>query len=120
MGCLFGQEYMHISVVYTIMCYNTPQNRDAGESMESLKYIDLFCGIGGFRIATENVCKEKEIEPVCVFSSDIDSDCQITYKPTLVKDQKEEYQSILRKLRPNGLKMKRIVFSSPLHKFVFF
>ncbi len=48
--------------------------------MESLKYIDLFCGIGGFRVATENICKEKEIEPVCVFSSDIDPDCQVTYE----------------------------------------
>ncbi|GAC1427544.1 MAG: DNA cytosine methyltransferase [Ktedonobacteraceae bacterium] len=48
--------------------------------MERLRYIDLFCGIGGFRIATENVYKEKEIEPICVFSSDIDPDCQITYE----------------------------------------
>jgi len=62
------------------MCYNTSQNRDAGERMKRLRYIDLFCGIGGFRLATENVCKEKGIEPVCVFSSDIDPDCQITYK----------------------------------------
>jgi len=48
--------------------------------MERLRYIDLFCGIGGFRLATENICKERDIAPVCVFSSDIDPDCQLTYE----------------------------------------
>ncbi|MDJ0510251.1 MAG: DNA (cytosine-5-)-methyltransferase [Crocosphaera sp.] len=50
-----------------------------------LKYIDLFCGIGGFRIALELVCsqytvKDKKIKPICVFSSDIDSDAQKNYE----------------------------------------
>lgn len=38
------------------------------------KFIDLFCGIGGFRVALE----EKGME--CVFSSDIDKDVQKIYK----------------------------------------
>jgi len=38
------------------------------------RFIDLFCGIGGFRRALE----EKGLE--CVFSSDIDKDVQETYK----------------------------------------
>lgn len=39
-----------------------------------LKFIDLFCGIGGFRIAFEGVgCK-------CVFSSDWDKYAQVTYE----------------------------------------
>ena len=46
----------------------------------SLKYIDLFCGIGGFRVATEIVCKERKIQPLCVFSSDIDRDAIATYE----------------------------------------
>ena len=46
----------------------------------TLKYIDLFCGIGGFRIATEIVCKEFNIESQCVFSSDIDKDVVLTYE----------------------------------------
>lgn len=46
----------------------------------SLKFIDLFCGIGGFRVATEMVCKERNIESRCVFSSDIDPDAQKTYE----------------------------------------
>ena len=45
-----------------------------------LKFIDLFCGIGGFRIAAEQICNEKHIAPVCEFSSDIDSDAQRAYE----------------------------------------
>lgn len=48
--------------------------------MEELRYIDLFCGIGGFRIAMEEACKENNIIPNCVFSSDIDPACQISYE----------------------------------------
>ncbi len=47
---------------------------------EPLRFIDLFCGIGGFRIATEMVCKEKKIKAECVFSSDIDPDAQNVYQ----------------------------------------
>lgn len=50
-----------------------------------IKYIDLFCGIGGFRVALEYVCSnytrlEKLIKPICVFSSDIDPDAQKNYE----------------------------------------
>lgn len=37
-------------------------------------YIDLFCGIGGFHRALENLNGE------CVFASDIDKECQKTYE----------------------------------------
>src|SRR4030042_6799169 len=40
----------------------------------TLKFIDLFCGIGGFRIAAESYGFR------CVFSSDIDADACRTYK----------------------------------------
>lgn len=45
-----------------------------------MKYIDLFCGIGGFRIAIEKVLNAKYIAPKCVFSSDIDRDAKIIYE----------------------------------------
>jgi len=48
--------------------------------MERLKYIDLFCGIGGFRIAMEQSCQENGLISECVFSSDIDSYCQDSYE----------------------------------------
>ena len=45
-----------------------------------LRFIDLFCGIGGFRIAATNASKEVGITSECVFSSDIDSDAQMAYE----------------------------------------
>ncbi len=48
--------------------------------MKKIQYIDLFCGIGGFRLALEQACQEKQIYPECVFSSDIDSDAQKAYE----------------------------------------
>lgn len=48
--------------------------------METLRFIDLFCGIGGFRVAMEQACTENEIIPHCVFSSDIDDSCQDSYE----------------------------------------
>jgi DNA (cytosine-5)-methyltransferase 1 len=43
-------------------------------------YIDLFCGIGGFRYAMEAASLRNGIKPACVFSSDIDAFCQAAYK----------------------------------------
>ena len=48
--------------------------------MEEIKYIDLFSGIGGFRIAMEESCQENDLVPNCVFSSDIDPYCQDSYE----------------------------------------
>lgn len=47
---------------------------------EKLKFIDLFCGIGGFRVAFEEACEENEVESECVFSSDIDKYAQDSYE----------------------------------------
>lgn len=46
----------------------------AQANSESLRFIDLFCGIGGFRIAFEKAGGK------CVFSSDYDKFSQQTYK----------------------------------------
>ena len=48
--------------------------------MEKIKFIDLFCGIGGFRTAMDEACNENDIIPECVFSSDIDTFCQNSYE----------------------------------------
>lgn len=44
-----------------------------------MRFIDLFCGIGGFRLAFEQVCREQGLIAEAVFSSDIDPDAQATY-----------------------------------------
>lgn len=46
------------------------------QTMEKLKFIDLFCGIGGFHIGMEEASKENNLEAECVFASDIDESCQ--------------------------------------------
>lgn len=43
------------------------------------RFIDLFCGVGGFRYAFEQASAAFGIEPECVLSSDIDQECQRAY-----------------------------------------
>lgn len=47
---------------------------------KKLKFIDLFCGIGGFRIAAERAATARGWVPECVFSSDIDEHVQVAYE----------------------------------------
>ena len=48
--------------------------------MENIKFIDLFCGIGGFHVAMKQACEENGLTADCVFSSDIDTFCQDSYQ----------------------------------------
>lgn len=45
-----------------------------------IKYIDLFCGIGGFRYASDRALNRLGVEGRCVFSSDIDKFAQKAYE----------------------------------------
>lgn len=47
---------------------------------EAIRYIDLFCGIGGFRLAAEQVFSKYKLPATCVFSSDIDPRAREAYK----------------------------------------
>lgn len=45
-----------------------------------IRFVDLFCGIGGFHLATTAVCEENDLLPVCIFASDYDPDVQKAYE----------------------------------------
>ncbi len=51
-----------------------------GHLHQPVRFIDLFCGIGGFRFAVESVARSRGVGSTCVFSSDIDVDCQKAYE----------------------------------------
>ena len=57
---------------------NAPQKSDFSPK-QTIRFVDLFCGLGGFRIAADEVCAEKNLASVCEFSSDIDADVQQVY-----------------------------------------
>jgi DNA (cytosine-5)-methyltransferase 1 len=46
----------------------------------AIRFIDLFCGIGGFRFAAEQVFSKYGLPSNCVFSSDIDPYAREAYK----------------------------------------
>lgn len=39
--------------------------------MKEIRFIDLFCGMGGFRLGFESAAKKVGLRPICVFSSEI-------------------------------------------------
>ena len=45
-----------------------------------IRFIDLFCGIGGFRIAAERAAQLMGTTPECMLSSDIDEPCKDAYE----------------------------------------
>jgi len=45
-----------------------------------VRYIDLFCGIGGFRLAVEAAAARRGLDARCVFSCDIDRNCARAYE----------------------------------------
>lgn len=55
------------------------QNGSDRAGAKPLRFIDLFCGIGGFRQAMVNLSRDMGVASQCVFSSDIDEDCRASY-----------------------------------------
>lgn len=45
-----------------------------------IRYVDLFCGIGGFRLAIDEAARDLGVAARCVFSSDIDPHCRRAYE----------------------------------------
>jgi len=44
-----------------------------------LRFVDLFCGVGGLRLGFEQACKELKVSSKCVLSSEIDKNARYTY-----------------------------------------
>ena len=60
---------------------SSPQKNGHDQPKGSIvRFVDLFCGIGGFRVAMNRVAPEFSREPKCVLSSDIDEQCQRAYE----------------------------------------
>lgn len=56
----------------------------AKENGGVIRFVDLFCGIGGFRFAAEQVFSRYGLPSKCVFSSDIDPYAREAYTLTSV------------------------------------
>lgn len=50
------------------------------QGVRTIRFIDLFCGIGGFHVAIRQAAKDRGLKAKAVFASDIDSQCQISYE----------------------------------------
>ncbi|MEH2147800.1 DNA (cytosine-5-)-methyltransferase [Nostoc sp.] len=48
--------------------------------MHKIRFVDLFSGIGGIRLALKQAANSLNIESECVFSSEINSDAQLVYE----------------------------------------
>lgn len=48
--------------------------------MQKIRFVDLFCGIGGIRLAFEQAADSLNIESECVFSSEINPNAQLVYE----------------------------------------
>ena len=76
-------------------------NANGNHQTKVIRYIDLFCGIGGFRVAMNQTAPANGIEPVCVFSSDIDEDCQTAYEGNFGERPIGDIKAVDEKLVPD-------------------
>ena len=68
-----------LSVNVERLFFTIPQ-AERKELPSTIKYIDLFCGIGGFRYASQQAFEQLEIKGQCLFSSDIDKFAAESYE----------------------------------------
>ena len=59
--------------------------------MKKIKFIDLFAGLGGFRVVLEKIAKKKNIKTECVLVSEIDDKVIKTYKNNFGNNEKFIY-----------------------------
>lgn len=71
--------------------------------LKTLKFIDLFAGIGGLRLGLERACQKFEIKPECVFTSEIDKYACEVYRKNFPNDNHNP-QNDVRELKGSNLK----------------
>ena len=70
-------------------------NGNGNHAIQTIRYVDLFCGIGGFRVAIESVCAERSLTRRAVFSSDIDEECRKAYKANFDEEPSGDIKQIV-------------------------
>ena len=78
-----------------------PRNGNGNHHSKVIRYIDLFCGIGGFRVAINQAAPTHGFDPACVFSSDIDEDCQTAYEANFGDRPVGDIKTVDEKLIPD-------------------
>jgi len=76
-------------------------NGNGRQQPKVVRYVDLFCGIGGFRVAINKAAPAQGIDPVCVFSSDIDENCQAAYQANFGECPTGDIKTVAEKLVPD-------------------
>ncbi|OAD23080.1 DNA (cytosine-5-)-methyltransferase [Candidatus Thiomargarita nelsonii] len=71
------------------------------ENKNPIRFIDLFAGIGGFRYAIQNASNKLEVPVKCVFSSEIDKECQRAYQENFGEVPKGDITQIVAESIPN-------------------
>lgn len=62
--------------------------------MTKIRFIDLFAGIGGMRLAFEKAANSLNIETECVLSSEINSDACLVYDKNFAESPKGDVRKI--------------------------
>lgn len=62
--------------------------------MQKLRFVDLFCGIGGMRLAFEYAAHSLNYKTKCVLSSEINTDAQLVYKQNFGHQPQDDIQLI--------------------------
>jgi len=65
------------------------------------KFIDLFSGMGGTRVGFEQACRETQLEPKCVFSSDLKQHAIAAYKHNF--GEEEEVSGDITEIDPSDI-----------------
>jgi DNA (cytosine-5)-methyltransferase 1 len=88
-------------IEYDVRHEMNTNNGNGNHQSKIIRYIDLFCGIGGFRVVIHQAAPAHGFDPQCVFSSDIDEDCQSAYEANFGERPTGDIKGVDEKLVPD-------------------